>query len=261
VRSPGFDPARTDLDATNPDATNPDATNPDATDLDAADLDAANLDPADLTAATGDERDRADASTTAAALSVRDVVVAGHQGVVGIIRRALGHPDPELRRTGLGAAARSGLLDEALLLEALTDADTGVRRRAVELAGRRPPSAALRARLLTALDDEDEVAEMAAFSLGEWAEDTPGVAEALSRVARQHPDALCREAAVAGLGAVGAGLAAILDALARDRATVRRRAVLALAPFDGPEVDDALQRALDDRDWQVRQAAEDLLQP
>jgi hypothetical protein len=35
--------------------------------------------------------------------------------------------------------------------------------------------------------------------------------------------------------------------------------VLALAPFDGDEVDAALQRALDDRDWQVRQAAEDLL--
>jgi len=39
---------------------------------------------------------------------------------------------------------------------------------------------------------------------------------------------------------------------------VRRRAVLALAPFEGPEVDAALTRALDDRDWQVRQAAEDV---
>jgi hypothetical protein len=35
--------------------------------------------------------------------------------------------------------------------------------------------------------------------------------------------------------------------------------VLALAPFDGPEVDAALERALTDRDWQVRQAAEDLM--
>ncbi len=39
---------------------------------------------------------------------------------------------------------------------------------------------------------------------------------------------------------------------------MRRRAVLALAPFDGPEVDAALERAGRDRDWQVRQAAEDL---
>jgi hypothetical protein len=34
--------------------------------------------------------------------------------------------------------------------------------------------------------------------------------------------------------------------------------VLALAPFSGPEVDGALAAALKDRDWQVRQAAEDL---
>jgi HEAT repeat protein len=45
-----------------------------------------------------------------------------------------------------------------------------------------------------------------------------------------------------------------------DKPAVRRRAVLALAPFDGPEVDAALRAALDDRDWQVRQAAEDLLE-
>ena len=48
-------------------------------------------------------------------------------------------------------------------------------------------------------------------------------------------------------------------AACRDRATVRRRAVIALAAFEGPEVDAALRTALDDRDWQVRQAAEDLL--
>jgi len=34
--------------------------------------------------------------------------------------------------------------------------------------------------------------------------------------------------------------------------------VLALAPFDGPAVDAAIAKALTDRDWQVRQAAEDL---
>jgi hypothetical protein len=34
--------------------------------------------------------------------------------------------------------------------------------------------------------------------------------------------------------------------------------VLALAPFDGRDVDEAIERALRDRDWQVRQAAEDI---
>ena len=69
-----------------------------------------------------------------------------------------------------------------------------------------------------------------------------------------------REAAVAALGAIGddRGLKAILTAC-NDKPAVRRRAVLALAPFDGPEVKTALEAALEDRDWQVRQAAEDLL--
>ena len=43
-----------------------------------------------------------------------------------------------------------------------------------------------------------------------------------------------------------------------DRPAVRRRAVLALAAFDGPEVEAALAAALEDPDWQTRQAAEDL---
>ncbi|MSX34038.1 MAG: HEAT repeat domain-containing protein, partial [Actinobacteria bacterium] len=65
--------------------------------------------------------------------------------------------------------------------------------------------------------------------------------------------------AVAALGALGdpSGLPAILSATT-DKATVRRRAVIALAPFDGPEVDAAIEQATTDRDWQVRQAAEDL---
>ena len=69
-----------------------------------------------------------------------------------------------------------------------------------------------------------------------------------------------REASVAAVGASGdeRGLTAILKA-GDDKPTGRRRAVLALAPFDGDEVKAALTKALDDRDWQVRQAAEDLL--
>ena len=85
-----------------------------------------------------------------------------------------------------------------------------------------------------------------------------GVA-ALSATAHSHRDPLAREAAVAALGALAdpARLDAILRAC-NDRAAVKRRAVLALASFSGPEVDAAIRAALDDRDWQVRQAAEDL---
>jgi HEAT repeat protein len=44
-----------------------------------------------------------------------------------------------------------------------------------------------------------------------------------------------------------------------DKPAIRRRAVLALAAFDDPAVEARLRHALEDRDWQVRQAAEDLL--
>ena len=79
-------------------------------------------------------------------------------------------------------------------------------------------------------------------------------------MALNHDDPLCRESAVAALGALGheKGRAAVLAGLT-ERAAIRRRAVLALAAFEGPEVEAALTAALSDRDWQVRQAAEDLL--
>ena len=108
-------------------------------------------------------------------------------------------------------------------------------------------------------DKAGPVVEASCFALGEIGTDAAGAVGALSGVATGHKDPLLREAAVAALGAIGdpAGLAAILQATS-DKPAVRRRAVLALAPFSGDEVDAALERALEDRDWQVRQAAEDL---
>jgi HEAT repeat protein len=104
------------------------------------------------------------------------------------------------------------------------------------------------------------VVEVAAWAAGEVTVPDPVTVSELCALATGHHDALVREAAVAALGAIGdpVGLPAILTAT-MDKPAVRRRAVLALAPFEGPEVEEALARALTDRDWQVRQAAEDLL--
>ena len=114
--------------------------------------------------------------------------------------------------------------------------------------------------VLTLLSDEDyAVVEIACWAAGEQTERSDSIIESLSGIALEHEDALCRESAVAALGALGdvRGLESILEAT-QDIATVRRRAVIALAPFEGQSVTDALQLALSDRDWQVRQAAEDL---
>jgi HEAT repeat protein len=108
-------------------------------------------------------------------------------------------------------------------------------------------------------DDEPRVVEAGCFALGEIGVAAAPAVPALGDVGRNHADPLCREAAVAALGAIGdpAGLPTILAATS-DKPAVRRRAVLALAPFTGADVDAALEQALHDRDWQVRQAAEDL---
>ena len=162
-----------------------------------------------------------------------------------------------MRATALAALERMGRLTVADLEAGLADPDATVRRRAAQLAAGHP-----RPDLVPLLGDEPLVAEMAAWALGERAGAQDGAArvvQALSEMAREHGDPLCREAAVAALGAIGdpRGLPAILAAT-RDKPAIRRRAVLALAPFEGPEVDEALARAAEDRDWQVRQAAEDL---
>jgi HEAT repeat protein len=173
-------------------------------------------------------------------------------------RRALADPEAAVRATALGALLRLGRLTGADVSAAAGDQAPGVRARAAELGCRLGAVALPELRRLLG-DARAEVVEAACFGLGELGPDAaPAVAD-LGQVAGRHTDPLCREAAVAALGAVGnpAGRGAILAAMT-DKPAVRRRAVLALAPFDGPEVEAALQAAVADRDWQVRQAAEDL---
>ncbi len=213
----------------------------------------------------------------------RAAAIAGHTGDAGTARLLLTDPDPGVRGTALGALARAGALTADELRAVCADPQVAVRRRAVEvlatwvaptddeLATETEPGAADdHVSLLPLLRDQDpSVVEMAAWAAGEIlgraAEagsplPEPEVVDELMTITIGHADALCREAAVAALGAVGdeRALPAILTATT-DKATVRRRAIIALAPFDGPAVDDALATARTDRDWQVRQAAEDLL--
>ncbi len=183
--------------------------------------------------------------------------MAGHVGDAEAARRALGDPTAPVRATALSALDRLGRLDDEDVRRGLADAAAEVRRRACELAARRPGvdcSPAL-------ADPDPGVVEMAAWAIGEQG-DADSVAALVALASRPggHPDPLCREAAVAALGAIGdpASLPAVLGAL-DDKPAVRRRAALSLAAFSGPEAEEALRRCAADRDWQVRQVAEDLL--
>lgn len=186
----------------------------------------------------------------------RDLVRAEAGQKVDEVRRSQDDPDPSIRALGLGSLHRLGELTDKTVQAALLDDDRTVVVRAIELAVDRPSIS-----LVKGLShDDDLVVETTAWALGERQGSEPEILQQLTVVAKTHDVSICREAAIAALGAIGhpAGIPAILGGL-DDRAPVRRRAVLALAPFDSPEVTNALKGALNDRDRQVRQAAEDLL--
>ena len=202
-----------------------------------------------------------------------EAVVAGHRGEAEVAEQLLCDSDAAVRAAALGALARCGELDVAQVRRALADDAAAVRCRAAELA----PA---EVELVGLLGDPDaSVVEAAAAALGERDRD-PGPVEELCQVARGHDDPLCRESAVAALGAIAAGLDAdvgaaadsgaqhdaaramaleVLLAAMEDRPQIRRRALLGLHQFDDDRAVDAVRAALEDRDRQVRAVAGELL--
>lgn len=193
----------------------------------------------------------------------RSVALAGHTGDVDGARRGLVAADPAVRAAALGALERLGVLGDDDVTLALADDSAAVRRRAATISATHSG-----VELLDTLGDRDSaVVEVAAWACGEREAVSDAILDRLVELAMlTSVDALVRESSVAALGAIGddRGLDAILTATT-DKPAIRRRAVLALAPFLDPdharatEVAAALERALTDRDWQVRQAAEDLV--
>ncbi len=187
-----------------------------------------------------------------------EVIQAGFTGDVDTAVDALLHPDHTVRASALRSLQRLNALTETQVVAALIDASPEVRRTGIEV------SVDMHSlHIHPFLNDDDVfVAEMAAWCLGERTSPTDNEIEALITATLHHAEPVVREASAAALGSLGdaRGLPAILTAC-NDKPAVRRRAVLALAPFEGEEVDAALEKALEDRDWQVRQNAEILLNP
>ena len=185
----------------------------------------------------------------------RTVVALGYEQNESEARSFLQHEDSVVRELALGALHRMQALTDADLALALRDDDRLVRRRVAEL-GALFPGVDL-APLLA--DLEPVVVEMAVWAYGEREQVDDNTLQTIISLTKDHDDQLVREAGAAALGAIGdeRGVPAILRACG-DKPAVRRRAVLALAPFSGPEIEAAIDTALTDRDWQVRQSAEDL---
>ncbi len=174
-----------------------------------------------------------------------------------LILASLHAPEARERMIALRVAAVRGLLDAGAWRDALGDEDSAVRREALVGLAEGGGDDVLDA-VANLLEDPDPlVVEGAAFALGERRY-APGLERLIELVGR-HDDARCREAAVVALGAIGddRALGAVIGAL-EDKPPVRRRAVVALANFEGPEVEAALARAREDHDWQVRSAVDRL---
>jgi HEAT repeat protein len=171
----------------------------------------------------------------------------------------LSAPIARHRVLALRGLVRRGAMVTTRWRSVLDDTDIEVRRDALEqLAHEKAVESAVLDEALRMLNDDDAlVVDAVAFVMGEhlYAPSVPGLIE----VAATHEDARCRESAIAALGAIGddAALPTIIAAL-EDKAPVRRRAIVALSNFEGPEVEAALERAGDDKDWQVRAAVTQL---
>ena len=176
-----------------------------------------------------------------------------------ILLTALGDAVPRHRVLALRGVVRQHLVTTSIWRAALDDLDVDVRREALgQIAhGEALDDELLRRVTTLLLDDDALVVDAANFALGEHL--YIDAVEQLCNVATNHDDARCRESAVAALGAIGddRGRTAILAAL-NDKPPVRRRAIVALSNFEGPDIDDALARAAEDRDWQVRAAVNQL---
>lgn len=176
-------------------------------------------------------------------------------GEFQVVTEYLEHPEPDVRATALRVLDNEGKLEKGIVERSLSDSAFKVRNALAYLISRNRDIPAMK----FLLDEDAEIVEVACWGIGERGDASAEVLDVLQSITESHSDSLCRESAVAALGALGNrdALGSILKAV-EDIATVRRRAVLALAPFDGPEVELAIAKALEDRDWQVRQAAEDI---
>ena len=188
-------------------------------------------------------------------------ITAGHLGDSATAEQLLLNPYETVRIAALGALHRLALLKPNQLRSALKDTSPAVRCRAAEL------STSHKSVILSTLlsDSNSDVVEMAAFAIGEQ-EDTSSI-DLLIGIASQHDDDLCRESAVAALGALSllakpdnksSILLALLAAMS-DKPQIRRRAILGLFQFDTEDAQDAVRAALEDNDRQVRSLAGDLL--
>ena len=173
--------------------------------------------------------------------------------------RYLDDPRPEVRRVAVSACAGLGSEAlEALASRVAQEPDENVRAEIIEVLGRLGSDAY--PHVWERRDDEStRVVESVATALGELG-DAAALPWLLGLI-DNHEDVLVREAAVAALGAIGddRALPTLLESARSGKPQIRRRAVVALTAFEGPQVEAALLAARLDRNPMVKEVAEGIL--
>ena len=189
----------------------------------------------------------------------REAAIAGHRGDAAAARAFLADPAPAVRATALGALARAGGLTPDDLAAGLADPAAIVRARAAELCAARPGDQA--PGLAAALaDDDPRVVEAAAWASGERVPPEPGIVAAPGHGGHRRTTTRCVARRPWRRWAPSATRPGCPRCWRRPPTAPRcgggrywrwprSRAPRSTRPSHGPSTD---------RDWQVRQAAEDV---
>lgn len=196
-----------------------------------------------------------DPLTDAELSRMSEVVKAGFSGDFKPVKKGLSDPCGRVRAAAVAACRRLGRLDVQILEAALGDPEPEVRLAGAKAAAN-AGGGSLLARL--ALEKDLLVAEALIFALGEQREEA--AYSALCEAATSHPDALCREAAVAAIANFERDDSiVVLEKAAKDKPAIRRRVAVALAAVEDPRARVLLHHFTEDRDWQTRQIANEIL--
>ena len=125
------------------------------------------------------------------------IIESSLNGNIQLVTEYLEHPYPDIRATALRVLNNEGKLEKETLADALLDSAFKVRSALAYLVSTNLEIPAMK----FLLDEDAEIVEIACWGVGERGEASSEVLEVLQSITESHSDSLCRESAVAALGA------------------------------------------------------------
>jgi HEAT repeat protein len=175
---------------------------------------------------------------------------------INTLLESLDSDDEKEVAAGLSYLVHLRQINAKKILKFLESPSAAIKRRAALGLSDLKPDKSVISKMIEALEDGDPIfVSYLLYAMGELK--FKEFAKPIEQTILNHPDERVREFGVGALGAIGdkESLNTIIICLKDHKARVRRRAILALASYKGPEVEKAIESAKSDRDYQVRQNA------